>query len=832
MYCIAQIEGEERGNPQQSPSPETAVERGKRLRRAYRPAQRMALTAWQEAVLYFVAGIFVPADWMAALGSALTLGAAMRMLRGRALRPVVALGIFISGAVWALIATPHPDMEAPPWMLAREKIELSGVVRSVETRPGQRIVAVLGDVECLRQNGEAWRTGSLLGWTWDMPSRLPVSGDRVRLATRLRPVRGFLNSGQWDAAAHYGRQGIGYRAYSRGNEAGISIEPGVPEPAAYRDAFRRWVSSLVPPTQGGAMLSALLTGDRFLLSPATVDLVRRAGLSHTLALSGQHLGYVAMFGWAAALILYATVPGLGLRIPRPKAAVLLSTPLVLAYAWIGQPAPSLTRSACMFATWAVLLLLGRGRIILDGLFLAVAVILVVSPQSGCDVGLQLSAAAVGGLAVFFPFMRRAFGLRRTVPAKVLGAAADLLLLSLAANMAILPIAVRHFGTFSPNLLTNVVWLPVLGFLVMPLGFLGTLLHGLAQDWAGNAAFGLAAGLCEALLSGLGRLDAAGVLPLPSLLRPLWPELLGCGLLLAVLASGPRRGSSMCACVVGLALMAVPHFWVMHEDCRGVSLEVLDVGQGQAVLLRGPHGGRWLVDGGGLSSPFFDVGESVVAPALTLGRPPRLEGVVLTHPDRDHAQGLQFILRSFQVGIFIHNGDRFASGEDGLAGLGVSRALSVAVARTGDRYGLGGGVFLDVLHPPCIEEGGDRNKNSLVLRLAWDGRGLALLCGDATPRVQAALARNQDAVRSDVLVLSHHGSDNSICEPLYRAVAPSYALASTGYLNAWGFPGREVADALRRLHVPLLATGDCGAVRAAWIGPGARPSVEAAQGGKY
>ncbi|MEF3695987.1 ComEC/Rec2 family competence protein, partial [Desulfolutivibrio sp.] len=211
--------------------------------------------------------------------------------------------------------------------------------------------------------------------------------------------------------------------------------------AAYVPPDQEELAPAPRPTPGGAMLLALLTGDRSELTTTDMDLVRRASLAHALALSGMHVGYVAALGWLLAWIAGRIRPGIFLRLPRQKLAVLLAAPLVCGYVWLGGATPSLVRAALMFACFGFLILLDRPRILLDGLFLALALIVAASPLSVFDIRLQLSALAVAGLAVFWPLGMAVFA-RLPLPERLRPTAVWLfgvLWTSLAAETALLPV---------------------------------------------------------------------------------------------------------------------------------------------------------------------------------------------------------------------------------------------------------------------------------------------------------------------------------------------------------------------------------------------------------
>jgi competence protein ComEC len=655
-----------------------------------------------------------------------------------------------------------------------------------------------------------------LALTWDLPSWRPVPGDTLELSPRGRPVGGFKNPGAYDTAFSRRIQGVFLRAYARGDavrlvsasdspfrglreylrQGIVSALPRLPDPGAVHAAPRdgpapdgdtpdptasETEARLEPPpapTPGGAMLLALLTGDRSLLTGADMDLVRRASLAHALALSGMHVGYVAAFGWLLARLIGRLRPAIYLRLPRHKLTVILAAPLVLGYVWVGGLSPTLVRASLMFACFGLLVLLDKKRIVLDGLFLALAVILAVSPLAALNLSLELSVLAVAGLAVFWP-TGRAFFDRLPIPARLRPAALwafGILWTSLAAEAAILPLLALEFGEISPHFYLNAVWLPVLGLVVMPLGLAG-LLISLVSPWAASFLYLPAAYACDLLLGLLAWQDSRGALGVITVLRPLWPEMVGYFVLLAGLAlwwraPGADRPSRRAVVALGLALLMVPAARQgLLELSDRTSLTMLDVGQGQALVAEVPGGRRILVDGGGGTIGAFDMGRSVTGPALTYGRPPELAGMILTHGHADHAQGLAWPLARFDVGFFGES----ASPDAGEPDPALRAALAAAGLRpralaAGDRLDFGNGVSLEVLHPPA-DFRGEANDASVVLRLVKDGRGLALLCGDIEKKAIRALLDSGRDLTAEVLVVPHHGSASSVSRAFYRAVRP-------------------------------------------------------------
>ncbi|UJX40015.1 ComEC/Rec2 family competence protein [Desulfovibrio sp. JY] len=802
------------------------------------PPRVPPLLPWQPCLLAYGAGIVAAHFFPAACVALLLLLAFPRPAKGR---PSVAalVGAWGLGLVVGLIALPSIPRNMPPCLTSDAPLAVSGRVMAVAANPEARLSVTLEDV---RLSGPDCKDAPLpgrLALTIDRPAFRPIPGDTLAVTARVRPTRGFQNPGATDYAFSRRLEDIFFRAYARGDKGAPvrRITPSRDLPARWREALRRRVmASLVPPEgadpaarAGRAMVAALVFGDRSGLTEADVDLVRRASLAHTLALSGMHVGFVAALGAGLATLLGRLWPRIYLSIPRPHLIVLFAGPPVAAYCWLGGLTPSLARAALMFAAFGLMLLLRRDRALLDGLFLALAAILVVAPLAAFDPRLQLSALAVAGIGVFWPLFTR---FSRHVPFK--GPAMTVFLwiggtlwVSLCAEAAVMPLIARLYGDLTPNPWINLLWLPVLGGVAMPLALAGlaaSVIPGLMGLGAG--LLGAAAACCEGLMRLLAVANAHGLLLSSAVLRPGWVETIGClGLLaaLAMVVSGGRR--PMAAMAASLVLLLFPTVWRSLSDMRElVRITVLDVGQGQSVALELPGGKRLLVDAGGLFGN-FDVGRAVIGAYLTDGRPPRLTAALASHPHRDHIKGFISLLDRFAVGKYYDNGgtpegNLAAPIGDALA----RRHIPHAALAAGDALDLGDGLRLAVLHPGPDDDR-DGNNGSLILRLTWNGHGLAVIPGDAERGVLRRLAASGEALDAAVLVLPHHGSVTSLTKRFLTAVSPHVAIASCG--EGGRYPANKVAATLKRLGCAVYATNRDGAVTVGFDAPDGTPRVATA-----
>ncbi len=856
------------------------------------------LLFWETGVLLFAAGIVAARFPVPALSAC----AAIAWADGRTRRPAccLALLLFLAAGWWAGLRAEPVAPPLPAWLEAglnaRKAVPVEGVVQNVRGLPDRRLRIIMENV--VPTNGDADPLPGGLALTWrDVPEGpRPLPGQRLAARLSIRPAHGFRNRGTWNSEDYWHRQGVFFQAWTKRDDAAVRVsgEPSfaaalrerlrlrvlaalespdfafahrlfpAPPQAAHEDERNRG-QTLSPETRpASAVIPALLFGDRYGLDTPDMERINAAGLTHSLALSGQHLAVVALGALAVAGFVGLIAPGAFLRFPAYSLVGLLSLPLATLYLWLGDAPPSLVRAAIMLACACLLryaadlfperlhrrALLRPPFAFADVLIVALFCMLLNDPPCVYDLGVQLSFSAVAGIALCLPWFR-ALWLKGPLNVSPLGvlqgkasparaAGSRLLRLvwltlgcSVAAQIATLPLVLDAFGQSTLWFPLNLPWLPVLGFVVLPLSFLGLGAAALGLDSPAALLLHLADIPCETLLRGLLRLqDRAGmdVFVAP---RPHWTALLGFAAICVALSLRVNRPRLPLAgrrlLIAGAVLLSVgPLLWVHAFFEPKVGLRVLDVGQGQAVLLEWSHKGRALVDGGGLFSDRFDVGRDVVSPVLTANDLPRLDFIALSHPDRDHLKGLLFIASRYAVGAAYTApatpipADTSSSPARNKASRPLEEAFGSVLAlrniprhtlRSGDVIPLADGLALEVLAPPpgVTPSGND----GLILRLTGNGHGLALLPGDAEGPYLRNLLRSGADLSAEVLVLPHHGSSGSLVSELYDAVSPELAIASAGAYNAYRLPARAVREELARRGIPLRVTGDEGEIAVYW-----------------
>jgi competence protein ComEC len=494
--------------------------------------------------------------------------------------------------------------------------------------------------------------------------------------------------------------------------------------------------------------------------------------------------------------------------------------LVLLYAVFVGAAPSVLRAAVMATVMLGATLAGRPGSAMGAVTLAAALLVAWRPLIVDDVAFQLSFAATLGIILAAKRIQELVQPSLTrLPGWLAAFLAENIAITTAASLAVLPVIAGTFGRLSlvslpANLLAapafvlalagsllaavagvihadlgllagELAYLP-LRYLVrlgsfaadLPLASIEVRGFGLAESAAAYALLGVA----WFYLRRLPIADVEGVRP-----RTLWPALAAS----AVLA-------------VGAALI---WYGALQPQSDRLRVTVLDVGQGDAILIETPAGQRILVDGGPSGAR--------IAQALGRALPPaerRIDLLVLTHAQDDHVTGFVEVLQRYEVGAALAGP---LEGETAVYRAWREELSRAAVPlmslQAGQWLEIGKGARIEVLAPSQESLAGtndDLNNNSVVLRLVYGGVSF-LLTGDLAAEGEAALLDGPFDLRSTVLKVAHHGSDGSTMPEFLDAVAPGIAVISAGAENSFGHPSPTTR--LRLAGVPLLRTDDNGDV---------------------
>ena len=547
--------------------------------------------------------------------------------------------------------------------------------------------------------------------------------------------------------------------------------------------------------QDAPMAKALLIADQHEIPPDMRDRYARAGIIHMLSISGLH---VAIIAGAVVLLLRLA------RLPPPVATVgsLLVTAVYVGV--IGAPPPAL-RSGAMLGAGAISRLRQRPTSPWASWAIGASVPLV-QPRTALDLGYQLSVVGIAGLIASGALARRLLVPRMSGFRLLIGRE---LLTSIVATLVSAPLVSWYFGRLSLIApLANLAAGPVIGVL-QPALFLALVCAPV--PFAAHFVAGAAHPLLRAF-DGVAVLAAAvpggSVQVAPTLIAVLGGGVAVASLVVACLSRYPGR--PLVAAAAGMAVVA----WApaIHLPYSGkVELHVLDVGQGDAILLRTDKG-RWVLFDAGRVWKSGDAGRSTVIPYV-LRRGGTLESFILSHAHSDHVGGAASVFRALHPHTFWDAA--FAQGSEVYdKSLRAAREAGVQWHRVhpGDELDVDG-VAIEFLAPDSAWTASlaDPNEASTIALVRF-GSVRFLLVGDAEQAEEGWLLEHaRGELHADVLKVGHHGSSTSSGDRFLAAVHPAAAIISVGVDNPYGHPSPDVIAALYRVGARVVRTDQLGTI---------------------
>jgi competence protein ComEC len=640
-------------------------------------------------------------------------------------------------------------------------------------------------------------------------------GDRVELVADLAPVHLFANPGLPDPRPPIARSGVA----ASGGVVEARVVMRSRSIGAFVDRARSRVRARIEATfhaDASALGRALVLGESDLAAEDD-EAFRASGLSHLLAVSGTHL-VIAVLGFAAALrAVFARIERIAARIDAERLAAAIAAPAAWLYADFAGGSGSAVRAAAMLGAAMLARAIGRRTSTVRAFACSLVVLAAADPLLACDVSFALSAGATAGLVLLQP------PIAARLP-KVLAPAAT----TLAAMLGCMPVLALLAPTLPLlGVLSNLLAAPLGELLALPICLGHAVLWWAPPVERGAAILGSGALLAvRAVARWSAAAGATIAVPPPTA----WQLAAIAAMSAAAWAASSAR-RRLAVLIGGAALWAAGELVAQREGAPHGKLRVtmLDVGQGDAVLVDLPDGSAMLIDGGGMVGSPVDLGARVIQPVLRARRRDRLRAMVLSHPHPDHFGGLVSTLPKIAVGELWDTGQ----GEDQGAGasyaqlLAAARARSVGIRRPAELCGAPrevGGVRVEVLAPcPGYLPDAGANDNSLVVKLSY-GRRAALLVGDAEHEEERVLvARYGGGLRADLLKVGHHGSRTSSSPGLLAAVKPGVAAISAGVRNRFGHPHPRTLEALAGRGIEAMRTDRGGAI--VWETDGEEVRVE-------
>lgn len=690
------------------------------------------------------------------------------------------------GLTWGLAQAHWQLAHRLPDSHAGEQLQLEGRIVGLPQRDSRRERVMLA-VESVRDRAGEPLSLPLrrvrVSWYGGPPLR---AGERWRFTLKVNPPRGFVNPGGFDYQLWLLRQGVDATGYvlPDGDHRRLS-GPDRLFMGYWRSRVRQWLAD--QPLAHPELMRALLIGDRSGLSDRQWTRLQATGTNHLIAISGLHVGFVALLGFAIG-------SGLGRWLTPlwPRAGSvgghLLAMALALGYAALAGFSIPTQRALVMVAVAQWALLSRRGLRPLDGLLLALAAVLGWDPLAPTDLGFWLSFAAVGVLLL--AFVGRREGGRRW-PGRGLWRAQWAVFVGLLLPLALL---VGQVSLLAP--LANLVAIPLVTLLVVPWLLLAAVLAGF-WPWAAGILLAVAdagLGALQWWLAGLDRMRDWMLLE-PHLA---WPSVLlaGLGAGLCLMPRGwPGRAVGAGAVALALVLPGPPS--------PPLSVTFLDVGQGLAVVVR-TYDHALVYDAGPRYSERLDAGSAIVAPYLRERGVGQLDRLVLSHRHEDHIGGWRGLARSLPV-------ERVYRGEGTVAADGARDCHRARPWRWN-------GVAFRFLHAGWPDRP-NANNRSCVLLIDYGGDRV-LLTGDIEREVEWRLAGKERVPAGlTLLQVPHHGAAGSSTPLWVERTRPELAVVSAAHRSRFEHPAPVVVERYRGAGAELLNTARDGAITLRWRAPG-------------
>jgi competence protein ComEC len=727
--------------------------------------------------------------------------------------PAALLFIFmVSVAIFANQLQSHPHDHISHYINATYW-EITGIIAERPTYKSPNTRLIIRVTRLKNRECEHSVSGKIRLSVWNDISHYKP-GLCIRFVSRIYPFTNFNNPGGFDYKKYmnFHRQIFG-NAYPKNNQ--IHIVNQAPEDGFQQKLYQYTQTKVsqmftqYTSLQASSLLHAIVLGDRELLNSKLRETFVSTGVSHLLAISGLHMGMIAMTAFLFFRWLFRRSERLCLYGWSDFCAAIPAFILMTAYLIISGMSPSAQRAFVMITVFLCAQVFSKEQIALNTLCFAGSLILLWDIRSLTDISFQMSFCAVFFIIIGFQRLPEHWLLISN--AKAVQYFWQMLICSTLAIIATSPLALHYFyQTSFMGLFTNIVAIPLIGFIVLPFALLSVIFVFIWKSIAIQmiAVSGYACDVLIILIKSMKAYSQPFELQghLGYLELFVWYAIVS--LFFVNLKSKIKY---VLISIFVLIMMIDIAYWsyqrYFHDDLR---ITVLDVGLGNSALVDLPGGDCVMVDGGGLSSS-FDIGQHVVAPYLWRNKIISLKTLILTHPDQDHLQGLIFLAKHFHVKTAWTNGDDkqtylFKTWQKTLKDMHI-KTIQIR-AGFQKNFGL---VNLKCFNPPVEYYFEDTNNNSLVFQLQYQQKTI-LFTGDIEHEAESLLCKTYcNDLKSDLLMCPHHGSRSSSSMEWIHCVQPAHVVVSASGYNRHHLPDAGILKRYTNTGSQLFSTGRDGAI---------------------
>jgi len=752
---------------------------------------RLLLLAFSLGVVMLQQQASLPAPWAAALAllpasaaiacavHSSRVGGTRRAVTHAAALLAAALSCGMAGFFYAAWRADARLADALPPAWEGQEIRLVGVVDDLP-QPADRGIRFAFAVEKILTPDAVVPSRLSLAWYNGWPrggaaAEIPEihAGERWLLTVRLKRPHGTVNPHGFDVEAWLLQNEFRATGYVRADDDPHRIDAFAARATDYvaraRESIRTRILRALEGRPYAGVIAALAIGDERAIPNEQWQLFNRTGIGHLISISGLHITFFAALIGGVAYWLWKRSHTLTMRLPARKAAAVAGVAAAFIYVLLAGFEIPAQRTLYMLTVAAIGLWLGRPGSASVVWLWALAVVLSWDPWATLTPGFWLSFGAVG-LLLYIGVGRIGGGAKWR----------EALRAQTAITLGLIPLMLVLFQQISIVApLANAVAIPVVTFIVVPLT-----LASIAVPWDvllifAHQTFAAVALMLEwlsAMPAAVWQQHAPGLFAaVAGILGVLW-----------LLAPRGFPGRSLGLIWLAPLFVVIP----MAPAMGAFRMTVLDVGQGLAVLVE-THGHSLLYDTGPRFSETADAGNRIIAPMLRANGVARLDGLVVSHQDSDHSGGALSLLQTVPVEWVASslNPDHPIVRAQAERGKAAWRCLA------GQQW-TWDGVEFAMLHPVDANFDNPKlkpNDLSCVLRVS-NAAGSALLTGDIEARTESDLVRREPIrLRSDLLVVPHHGSKTSSTPSFIAAVEPEIAAFTPGYRNRFNHPRPEIVE---------------------------------------
>lgn len=628
--------------------------------------------------------------------------------------------------------------------------------------------------------------------------------DKIKVSAKITPLKDFQNFNPSSLKEYLKNQNIHNRAYSKSPLLVEKIKSGNKYSilriiSFLRSKFLQKIEEYFAYetekslSSQGAILEALLLGERSRIPDSISRTFQNSGLYHLFAISGAHIAIISFLFFSIFKII---------KIPTRISYILLIVFLII-YALLVEGRPSVIRATIMTLAFLFGKLIWKDVNLINTISMSAFFLLIINPFNLFALGFQLTFAATFSIILFLPKIIKYLP---RLPLNI----SELFTISLTAQLGVLPFIARAFNRVAfSSLILNFAALPLIGvimacgYIFLPLSFMSAFLARIMVK--------VIICLINLLITTSHLFDNLAFIsyriPTPRLLTIIGYFLFLFLLLLPSRIKKQKLIFSLCFIAAFVIIITYP----FKSNSKTLKFTFIDVGQGDSILVEFPGRKKMLIDGGGSPVSTFDIGERVVSPFLWRKGIKKIDYLILTHAHPDHLNGLKAVVRNFKIGEYWESfsplqDKNYTSFKKSLSPLVTLRRMFR------NQILIENNVRIEILHPQ--EAKSDvlfaNNDQSLVLRFIY-GKTSFLLTGDIEIKSENEILQTVQEISSQVMKSPHHGSNSSSLMAFLKKVSPAIVVISVGEGNWYGFPSSEVLKRYNEIGSKVFRTDINGAV---------------------